>query len=556
MKNSRIIFLIFFSLLGSSAKAETYLFTGADYNFKQGQYDFGFVTPKVVATITTSVPIPANTSGYDIAPIVTHFSVFDGVQTLRSDDGAVFDPNLPTDFDTNPDGSIKAWYFAVTKPVAVVVGDTADFIQSSSSFGDLAAIDLLCSAADGGGCTSFSGFTPPDFAQAPIGGTWSTLQCTMYTDRAEFEAAAPGLLTEDFEKTGVISSLASPLDATTNVPPVVPGDILPGVTFSNPDFTQQLRLFDSMTPDGIILSTSNDTDGLVITFNPAVSAFGFDVFSERDSVSVRIYNAGSSVLLGSYDGSAPQTGRFLGCISSEPIENVTIDAPANASGNIESIDNVSFGEPSATPSTYTVGGTVSGLTGAGLQLQNGSETLAVAAAATAFTFTTELLDSASYSVSVSTQPTGQTCSVTNGAGAIAGADVTNVSVACIDDVVPTFSVGGTVSGLTGTGLELQNNGVDPLPIVADGPFTFLTELVDTTAYAVTISAQPTGQTCSVTDGSGTVVTADINNVSVACEGDVAPPAPAAPIPTLSQWALILFSTLLGLMVFVNRRRLF
>jgi hypothetical protein len=90
---------------------------------------------------------------------------------------------------------------------------------------------------------------------------------------------------------------------------------------------------------------------------------------------------------------------------------------------------------------YSVGGSVSGLTGTGLALQNnGGDTLAVAAAATTFTFTTELPDLATYAVTVSTQPTGQTCSVTGGdnslgGGAIAGADVTNVVVDCIDDVV-------------------------------------------------------------------------------------------------------------------------
>jgi hypothetical protein len=35
-----------------------------------------------------------------------------------------------------------------------------------------------------------------------------------------------------------------------------------------------------------------------------------------------------------------------------------------------------------------------------------------------------------------------------------------------------------------------------------------------------------------------------------------PPAPVAPVPTTSQWALILLSMLIGLMVFANRRRLF
>ena len=200
-----------------------------------------------------------------------------------------------------------------------------------------------------------------------------------------------------------------------------------------------------------------------------------------------------------------------------------------------------LGEPPA--ATFSVGGTVSGLTGTGLALQNnGADTLAVAADGP-FTFLTELTDTSSYAVTVSTQPAGQTCSVTNGSGTIATADVTNVTVTCVTDVIPTYSVGGTVSGLTGAGLALQNNGGDTLSIAADGPFTFGTELVDSTAYAVTVSTQPAGQTCSVTNGSGTIATADVDDVGVACVDDVVPPidppAPAAPIPTLSQWALIM-----------------
>ena len=222
---------------------------------------------------------------------------------------------------------------------------------------------------------------------------------------------------------------------------------------------------------------------------------------------------------------------------------------------IASVTNVSL--TPAVDTTFSVGGSVAGLTGTGLALQNNAtDTLSIAADGP-FTFVTELADTAPYAVTVSTQPTGQTCSVTNGSGVIAAADVTNVAVTCVDDVVPTYSVGGTVSGLTGAGLALQNNAADTLPVAADGPFTFVTELADGAAYAVTVSTQPTGQTCSVTDGSGTIATADVTNVAVTCVDDVVPPAtPAAPIPAASQWALIVLSMLVGLMVFVNRRRLF
>ena len=121
----------------------------------------------------------------------------------------------------------------------------------------------------------------------------------------------------------------------------------------------------------------------------------------------------------------------------------------------------------------------------------------------------------------------------------------------------TYSVGGSVSGLTGTGLELQNNSSDTLAIAANGPFAFVTELADLSDYLVTVLAQPTDQTCTVTNGNGSIDGADITSVAVTCEDNVVPPPPSdTPVPMLSQWALILFAILIVCMVFANRRRLF
>ena len=223
---------------------------------------------------------------------------------------------------------------------------------------------------------------------------------------------------------------------------------------------------------------------------------------------------------------------------------------------------VTFTNDEVPPATYSVGGTVSGLTGSVTLQNNGGDDI-IKTTNDGFTFPAQA-DSSAYAVTVSSQPTGQTCSVTGGdnnnigSGTIAGADVTNVAVTCVTDVVPTYSVGGTVSGLTGTGLALQNNGGDTLAVAAAATdFTFVTELEDDVAYAVTVSTQPTGQTCEVTSGSGTIAAADVTNVAVDCVDDVViPPTPATPVPTLSQWALIMLSMFLGLMVFANRRRLF
>jgi hypothetical protein len=79
----------------------------------------------------------------------------------------------------------------------------------------------------------------------------------------------------------------------------------------------------------------------------------------------------------------------------------------------------------------------------------------------------------------------------------------------------TYSIGGTVSGLSGTGLVLQNNGGDNLTVNSNGAFTFATKVNSSGAYAVTVATQPSGQTCTVAAGNGTA-TANVTNVGVTC----------------------------------------
>lgn len=82
---------------------------------------------------------------------------------------------------------------------------------------------------------------------------------------------------------------------------------------------------------------------------------------------------------------------------------------------------------------------------------------------------------------------------------------------------PTFTLGGTVSGLNGSGLVLASNG-QTLAVAANGPFTFATAIASGTAYNVTVATQPNGpaQNCLVTDGSGTVGSANVTTVTIAC----------------------------------------
>ena len=59
----------------------------------------------------------------------------------------------------------------------------------------------------------------------------------------------------------------------------------------------------------------------------------------------------------------------------------------------------------------------------------------------------------------------------------------------IDAPDPTFAVGGTVTGLAGTGLVLRLQGAD-LPITVDGAFSFPGRLTNGANYLVTIGSQP------------------------------------------------------------------
>ncbi len=81
-----------------------------------------------------------------------------------------------------------------------------------------------------------------------------------------------------------------------------------------------------------------------------------------------------------------------------------------------------------------------------------------------------------------------------------------------------FAIGGTVSGLKGSGLVLLNNGGDALPVSADGVFTFPTALAQGAPYAVSVQSQPGGpsQVCTVNAGTGTVADTAITGVMVVC----------------------------------------
>ena len=83
--------------------------------------------------------------------------------------------------------------------------------------------------------------------------------------------------------------------------------------------------------------------------------------------------------------------------------------------------------------------------------------------------------------------------------------------------VQDYQITGSITGLNaGTSVSLLDNGNDTLAVFANGNFTFPTQLPSGATYNVTITAQPAGQFCSVSGGSGTVASGNVTGVQINC----------------------------------------
>lgn len=171
--------------------------------------------------------------------------------------------------------------------------------------------------------------------------------------------------------------------------------------------------------------------------------------------------------------------------------------------------------------TYPVTLTVSGLNGTGLVLQNnGGDNLLIPRDGT-YGFPAGVVQGGLFNVSVLTQPGGtgslQTCKVTQGAGVASGA-ITGIQVQCAPKQSTGATIGGSVAGLMGGGLVLQNSDGTQIPVSANGSFTIATNVAPGTPYAVTVLGQPVSpdQVCTVVNSSGTTAAADIGSIVVTC----------------------------------------
>jgi 6-phosphogluconolactonase (cycloisomerase 2 family) len=228
-------------------------------------------------------------------------------------------------------------------------------------------------------------------------------------------------------------------------------------------------------------------------------------------------NAGNNLTISgnggfTFAGRSANGARYAVTVVSQPVNPQQVCTVSDGVGTVGTV-NVASVIVSCTTNFYTVGGSVTGLVGSGLVVQtNASNNMSIASSGN-YVFST-LASGSNYTITVMTQPSGptQTCVVTNGTGIITTANVTNVAITCTID---NYTISGTVSGLSGAGLVVQTNGANNLPVAGSGTYTFAT-LPSGSPYAVTVGTQPAAQLCRVSNGSGTVTSANVTTVTIYC----------------------------------------
>jgi len=243
-------------------------------------------------------------------------------------------------------------------------------------------------------------------------------------------------------------------------------------------------------------------------------------------------------------------GAFNATALSSSVPSHTYDL-SNISGNIYSFG----GSLTMTLSGLTPGQSypvyVFGLRGGSSYTQNisliGSNTVTYTQAASADELTindqvgTNSSNVSAYAKTITADSSGNIQVVASGGYFLAGL--------AIDVPPPAYTVGGSVTGLAaGQSVVLLNNAGNSTTVNSNTSFTFSTAINSGGAYAVTVGTQPTGQTCTVTNGSGNV-SANVTNVTLTCTDN-----PVQPIPTLGEWAMIFMASLMAMFGIRRMRR--
>jgi hypothetical protein len=179
---------------------------------------------------------------------------------------------------------------------------------------------------------------------------------------------------------------------------------------------------------------------------------------------------------------------------------------SNASGTITSNITVNA---TCTTNVFTISVAVTGLTGTLAMQDDKADNLTFTTNSTQ-TFATSYASGSSYTVSVKTQPAGQTCTLGSNASGTITSNIT-VNATCTTNV---FTISVAVTGLTGT-LVMQDDKADNLTFTTNSTLTFATSYASGSSYTVSVKTQPAGQTCTLGSNASGTITSNIT-VNATC----------------------------------------
>jgi len=252
-----------------------------------------------------------------------------------------------------------------------------------------------------------------------------------------------------------------------------------------------------MTP---ITGITQITTGVGICSNP------FTLPSRGSSCTLSLQVNGSQLTHSITDGPIVcEQGSSLQCYKPSPSNILNINVGANV---------------------YTVGGSVTGLTGTVTLLNNGTNSTPISTDGS-FTFSTPFVEGRPYAVTVGTQPVNQTCNVSHGTGTVGGSNITDVGVSCVTNTTTlTTSIsnlalsvyGHTEYGVAGTPpsgaarvITITNTGNYPAENLEVTAPTWPLGTIPTTSATNCVSPLAAGSTCTITVTPGDTATSDGTN---------------------------------------------
>ena len=162
-----------------------------------------------------------------------------------------------------------------------------------------------------------------------------------------------------------------------------------------------------------------------------------------------------------------------------------------------------------------VSGSIQGLNRGGLILSNGGKQLTLETAVTSFQFADLLAPDTEFEVKVDKSPAGQKCTASNNKNKINYYTYNTTVITCTTDAYP---LGGTITGLTGSGLVLANGSNTASVLPGATSFTFSAAVPNRAPFAITVLSQPAGQTCLlVANASGFMPMAAKTDIAVSCK---------------------------------------